>query len=209
MSEHIPQDTLDKIKQKDLRNIAEQAKAGKPLSRDQLKRLEEHQVTDDGRRQYVRIEEGDISAANLARVLGLSERRIKQLYGEGIITKSGHGRYMFPQNVHEYLEWAKKRGSEEKTELQQQYMQARIERTREDIERIRRERMTEIEDLVWQETMDCLAEYKSELERLDLEAEDYEKLNNALTKACSAVKERYAERYNQQISADTTEGESG
>jgi len=81
--------------------------------------------------------------------------------------------------------------------------------SREDIERIRRERMTEIEDLVWQEVMDCLAEYKSELERLDLEAEDYEKLNNALTRACNAVKERYAERYNQQISADTTEGESG
>jgi len=160
-------------------------------------------------RQYVKIEDGDISAANLARVLGLTERRIKQLYGEGIITKNGHGRYRFPENVHEFIEWCKKRDSEDKAELQQQYTKVRIEKTREDIERVRQQRLTEAEDLVWQEVMDCLAEYKSRLERLDLDADDLEELNDELDKACNAVKERYAERYDQQISSDSDERESG
>jgi len=44
-----------------------------------------------------------LSAADLAQVLGIGERRVRELAGEGIVTKTARGRYVLAASVQGYM----------------------------------------------------------------------------------------------------------
>lgn len=63
------------------------------------------------------------STSELAEVLGLSDRRIRQLEKEGVISKISRGKYNLPQAVQQYINWIKSQAtakSEEEFDLKKE-----------------------------------------------------------------------------------------
>lgn len=48
---------------------------------------------------------GDVGAGELAAILGITDRRVRQLVDEGIFFRTGRGRYPLAESVQAYVEW--------------------------------------------------------------------------------------------------------
>lgn len=47
----------------------------------------------------------EVSTADLAEILGVSERRIQQLAGAGVLRRQAHGEWVLPESVQAFLEY--------------------------------------------------------------------------------------------------------
>lgn len=95
------------------------------------------------------------STSELAEILGLSDRRIRQLEQEGVISKIERGKFNLPKAVQQYISWIKSqaaakyeeeldlrkektlltRAQRQKTELELQIMRGELHRS-EDVQRV-------------------------------------------------------------------------
>lgn len=82
-------DDMSKIDAVNASNLIKRLKAGKPLTETQIRQIEKGMKRDEPAPEA----EKDLSVADFANLLNLDVRRVQQLADEGVITRSGRGRY--------------------------------------------------------------------------------------------------------------------
>ena len=185
----IPIDVIEKIKKRDLQNIAKQAAEGKALSSAQMKRLDEA-ATDGpagGEGKMLRVEPCHVAQDQLAQVLGITARRIRQLAGQGILTKAGRGHYPFPAAIAEYCEYLRHSGVKGGS-LKERELQLKCEKLEQDIHK-RREEIAEEERLrITGDIADGLQEIRAAYGRLKLNKKTAATLKKAFERAIEKIK---------------------
>ena len=187
----IPQDVIEKIKQRDLQNIAKQAAEGKALSTAQMNRLDAAAVssgTDDEPLRMMTVEPCHVGQDTLSQLIGITDRRIRQLAAQGVLTKVARGHYPFPGVVQQYCEYLRTGGAVEGGRLKERELELKCKRLEQTINEYDTARRDDIESECWQDMQDFLAEYASELRRCQLDDDQRTALNNALERAVERVK---------------------
>jgi len=128
----------------------------------------------------------------LAGIVGLTDRRIRQLAGQGILTRAGRGHYPWPAVVEQYCNYLRSGGEGSSERLKNRELELKCKRLEQVILTFEERRRDEIAGECWEEVQDFLAEYKSELVRLPFDADQLAVLNNALDKAIANVDARKA-----------------
>ena len=102
----IPQNIIAQIKRKDIANIADRAKAGKPLTDAQLSRLEAFQADPQGPQEERYV----TSKTELAETFGVTRQALHDMCKAGLVmphkTKNGYSVAKFKEN---YLDFQERR----------------------------------------------------------------------------------------------------
>lgn len=199
----IPIEVIEQIKKRDLRNIAKQAAEGKALSSAQMKRLDAA-ATDvaGGDGAMLRVEPCHVGQDYLSQILGITDRRIRQLASQGVLTKVARGHYPFPGVVAEYCEYLRSGGEKDTSRLKERELELKCKRLEQTISEYDTARRDDIEADCWEEVADILAEYKSTITRMPVTDEQRDEMNKQLAEAIERVQAR---RANPNISDDQQE----
>ena len=133
----------------------------------------------------------------LAGILGITDRRIRQLAGQGVLTKAGRGHYPWPGVVEQYCNYLRGGGEKDTSKLKERELELKCKRLEQTISEYDMARRDDIEADCWSEVADILAEYKSVITRMPVTDEQRDKMNDLLTEAVERVETR---RANQNIS---------
>lgn len=183
----IPLDVIEKIKKRDLQNIARQAAEGRALSSAQMRRLDQSAVdVAGGDGAMLRVEPCHVGQDYLSQILGITDRRIRQLASQGVINKVSKGHYPFPRAVAEYCEYLRHGGGGGST-LKERELQLKCEKLEQDINQ-RRERIAEEErQRITGDLVDGLQEIRSAYLRMKLNKATVDKLKRAFERAIEKI----------------------
>ena len=124
----------------------------------------------------------------IANVCALTVRRIRQLSGEGHITRNGDGKYPFPQAVREYCEYSREDKSKEQLQIKKLGLDCKLKT--QDLHEKRSQMKADIEQDCWEEFQDMLGEYRNLLSRLQFKPDELEQLNKVLDDARTNINAR-------------------
>jgi len=129
-----------------------------------------------------------VSQDVLSRLFGITTRRIRQLAGQGALTKTKPGHYAWPKVVADYIGFLRGGGESRDATLRQRELELKCKRLEQTIAEYDHARRDDVEQECWQKVQDCLAEYKSELERIPFDQSQMDTLNEALRTSIDRIR---------------------
>lgn len=130
----------------------------------------------------------------LSQILGITDRRIRQLAGQGILLKAARGHYPFPAVVSQYCDYLRSGGEGGNERLKNRELELKCKRLEQTIAEYDTQRREDVESECWSEVRDILSEYKRELERAAIDEATRGVLNTILAEAVQRVENSRADK---------------
>lgn len=136
------------------------------------------------------------TAAELAKWLCLSERRISQLATEGIVVRKGRGRYLLRESVKAYI--GALRDRHEAGPLKERELRLKCEKLEQDIDRRRDEIAAEVQTNLQQGIIEGLQIIRKAYQDLNLPRPIFNRLARAFDRAIRHIAEVLEKKHQQE-----------